>query len=81
MKKRAKPANRPTPWYKTKYARFGYALVTGAFALYLFISMVSYLFTWGGDQSLLSNPEWMDASVLAENEGGKLGFRCGKFLV
>ncbi len=81
MKKRAKPANRPTPWYKTKYARFGYALVTGAFALYLFISMASYLFTWGDDQSLLSNPEWMDASVLAENEGGKLGFRCGKFLV
>lgn len=80
-RKQSQSEKRPTPWYKTKYARFGYGLMAGALALYLFVSMISYLFTWGDDQSLLYQPEWMDASVQAENEGGKLGFRCGKFLI
>ena len=73
--------NRPTPWYKTKYARFGYALICGALALYLLISMVSYLFTWDNDQSLLFHPEWMNSDILADNDGGKMGFRWAKFLI
>ena len=73
--------NRPTPWYKTKYARFGYALICGALALYLLISMVSYLFTWDNDQSLLFHPEWMNSDVFADNDGGKMGFRWAKFLI
>lgn len=80
-RKPSQSENQPTPWYKTKYARFGYALVAGALALYLLISMVSYLFTWGSDQSLLSHPQWMDADVVADNGGGKVGFRWAKFLI
>ena len=51
------------------------------FALFTLISIVSYLFTWQADQSLMSHPEMMGQGVEAANWGGKLGYRWSRFLV
>lgn len=51
------------------------------FTLFTFVSLVSYLFTWKADQSLLSHPEMIDKSVEVANWGGKLGYRWSEFLV
>ena len=51
------------------------------FALFTFISSVSYLFTWQADQSLMSHPDMMGKDVDVENWGGKLGYRWSRFLV
>ena len=56
--------------------------LTGAFflvaAVFVFISIVSYLFSWKQDASLLSGGSIMED---ATNAAGSLGFRTGHFLV
>ena len=52
-----------------------------AFSVITLISVLSYLFTWQADQSLLSRPDMMDKSVDVQNWGGKLGYRWSSFLV
>ena len=52
-----------------------------AFAIFTIISMLSYLFTWQADQSLLSRPDMMDKVVDVQNWGGKLGYRWSSFLI
>lgn len=54
-----------------------FALLT-LFTLY---SLVSYLFTWHNDQSLLYQDNFMDNVVRAKNGGGKLGFVWSNFLI
>jgi len=56
-------------------------LTVAAFAVFTLISVVSYLFTWKIDQSLLSDPDMMDQNTDVSNMGGKLGYRWGHFLV
>ena len=51
------------------------------FAFFTLLSILSYLFTWQADQSLLSNPEMMAKGVDVANWGGKLGFKWSRFLV
>lgn len=51
------------------------------FTLFTLVSVVSYLFTWDADQSLLANPEMMERGVDVANWGGKLGYRWSLFLV
>ncbi|MBE6223997.1 MAG: DNA translocase FtsK [Bacteroidales bacterium] len=50
-------------------------------AVYTFISLVSYIFTWADDQSLFHNREMFNAAVEVENQGGKLGLVWANFLV
>ena len=52
-----------------------------AFALLTLASVLSYLFTWQADQSLLSRPDMMDQDVEIQNFGGKIGYRWSSFLV
>lgn len=52
-----------------------------AFAIYTFISLGSYLFTWAEDQSLLSRNDVWSTLVPVENGGGKLGFFWANFLL
>lgn len=52
-----------------------------AFAVYTFISLGSYLFTWAEDQSLLSRNDVWSTLVPVENGGGKLGFFWANFLL
>lgn len=56
-------------------------LVVAAFAVFTLVSVVSYLFTWKADQSLLSDPSMMSQDTGVSNMGGKLGYRWGHFLV
>ena len=49
--------------------------------LFTFVSMVSYLFTWQTDQSLLSEPNMLDRNVDVSNLGGKAGYSWSRFLI
>ena len=60
-----------------KYAGWTMAV----FSVITLISVLSYLFTWQADQSLLSRPDMMDKNVDVQNWGGKLGYRWSSFLV
>ena len=51
------------------------------FALFTLVSVVSYLFTWSTDQSLMSHPEMMDKGVEVANWAGKAGYKWASFLV
>lgn len=55
--------------------------MVGVFALFSFMSVLSYLFTWKADQSLLFEADMLDRSVDVSNWGGKMGFRWADFLV
>lgn len=45
------------------------------------ISMLSYLFTWTSDQSLLSEKNMLDRNVDVFNLGGKMGYKWSRFLI
>ena len=51
------------------------------FALFSLVAVLSYLFTWQADQSLMSHPDMMDKGVEVSNWAGKLGYRWSSFLV
>ena len=51
------------------------------FALFTFASLVSYLFTWKADQSLLAQPDMVEKGFEVANWGGKLGYLWSNFLV
>lgn len=50
-------------------------------ALFTFVSMLSYLFTWSIDKDLLMNAERMSKGVDVSNIGGKLGYLWSHFLI
>lgn len=56
-------------------------IAIGAFALFTLISVMSYMFTWKEDYSLLNDTDMMDRDVAVSNLGGKLGYRWAYFLV
>ena len=51
------------------------------FTLFTLVSMVSYLFTWQTDQSLLSETNMLDRNVDVSNMGGKAGYSWSRFLI
>ena len=55
--------------------------VIALFALFTLLAMVSYLFTWKQDQSLLRDPGMMDQAVGVANFGGKLGLKWANTLI
>lgn len=59
--------------------------ICGAFfallALFTFFSLLTYLFTWSIDQSILFRDDILSNSVRAANSGGKVGFLWSNFLV
>ncbi len=90
-KKEKKPAEKPAK-KKKRSARKGPSqfwrnvrLLTGILlaliALYTLATLISYIFTWSKDQSLLSNPELFSPGQKAFNIGGKLGFLWANLLV
>ena len=56
-------------------------LAVAVFTLFTFVAIVSYLFTWQADYSLLSNPDMLDNDVDVANLGGKAGYKWSHFLV
>lgn len=51
------------------------------FVLFTLLAMVSYIFTWKQDQSLLRDPAMMDQAVGVANLGGKLGLKWANTLM
>lgn len=51
------------------------------FALFSLLAMLSYIFTWKQDQSLLNDPAMMDQAVGVANFGGKLGLKWAHTLI
>lgn len=68
------------PEKKTRLLKF-IGLVSGFATVCTFVFVVSYLFTWSADQSLLTEPDMMDGNVGAANAGSKLGYKWSRFLV
>ena len=56
-------------------------MVFALLAVFTLVSIVSYLFTWSEDQSLLSDDGIYSNAVTAENTGGKAGFLFANLLV
>jgi len=56
-------------------------LILAVFALFTLVAVVSYLFTWKQDMSLLNNANMMNHDTEVGNMAGKLGFKWAHFLV
>ncbi len=56
-------------------------LAAGIFALVTLLAVISYLFTWKADMSLLGDPDRLDLSREVHNAAGKGGARWGYLLV
>lgn len=69
-----------TPENKSAFYRYC-GLAVAVFALFTLASLVSYLFTWKADQSLLAHPDMIEKGVDVSNWGGKLGYRWSEFLL
>ena len=59
---------------KKKVVRLVCGAAFALLTLFTLFSLVTYLFTWTSDQSLLHNSDFMSNGVSAENGGGKIGF-------
>ncbi|MFA6677321.1 MAG: DNA translocase FtsK 4TM domain-containing protein [Bacteroidales bacterium] len=66
---------------KQKIIRFIAGVFFSLVAVFTLVTLISYLFTWNKDQSLLSDPYMMSVSSDAVNGGGKIGFLWANFLV
>ncbi len=56
-------------------------LFFAALSVFTLVALLSYLFTWSHDQSLLSRPDVWSAIVPVENGAGKLGFFWANLLL
>ena len=56
-------------------------LCFAALTVFILIAIISYLFHWRQDMSILGDPAGMDAARAASNAAGKLGCRTGHLLV
>ena len=82
-KKRVKK-NTPNPvtkFFRNEIVRILLGLFLGIAAIFTLLSLISFIFTWAEDQSLLTNDNIFSSVVPVENLGGKLGFRWSNFLV
>ena len=81
--KKKKPKNKSVVLYS--FNRDVIRISCGGFfaflSLFTIVSLISFLFTWAKDQSLLSNGDILNNLVTAENGGGKIGFLWANFLV
>lgn len=69
----------PGQW--SRIFRITAGLFFAAASIYSFAALLSYIFTWTADQSLLTTPGMMSSGVSAENAGGKIGFLWADLLV
>lgn len=81
-KKKNKPNAETAPPPKGKEAvKLVAGLFFAALSVYTLVALLSYLFTWAEDQSLLSRPDVWSAIVPVENGAGKIGFFWANFLL
>ena len=80
MSSRKKRGQKLTPEKKSAIFKYS-ALAVAVFALFTLVSVLSYLFTWQEDYSLMAHPDMLDKGVDVYNWGGKLGYVWSAFLV
>ncbi len=80
-KKKINSAETAPPPKGSEALRLISGLFFTALSLYTLIALLSYLFTWAEDQSLLTHPDVWNTLVAVENGGGKLGFFWANFLL
>lgn len=68
-------------FFRNEVVRFVAGVIFGILAVFTFVSIISYLFTWAEDQSLLTDDNIFSNIVTAENVGGKVGFLSANLLV
>lgn len=68
-------------FFRNEVVRFVAGIIFGILAVFTFVSIISYLFTWAEDQSLLTDDNIFSNIVTAENVGGKVGFLSANLLV
>lgn len=56
-------------------------LASLAIAFYTFVALLSYLFTWADDQSLIAGDSVLGTVMHVENNGGKMGLAWANFLI
>ena len=78
-KKKHSARKGPSPFWRN--VRLLTGILLALIALYTLATLISYIFTWSKDQSLLSNPELFSPGQRAFNIGGKLGFLWANLLV
>ena len=66
---------------QNEVVRFVAGVIFAILSVFTFVSILSYLFTWAEDQSLLSDDNLFSNIVTAENLGGKIGFLSANLLV
>ena len=79
-KRKENPETAPPPKGKEAW-RIITGTFFGFFGVYTLVVLVSFLFTWSQDQSLVTHPNLFDLSVSVDNGGGKLGFLWSQFLM
>lgn len=79
-KKKKSQENAPVPSF-VETVRLLFGLLFVVLSVYTVIALLSYLFTWVEDQSLLTRPDVWSAIVPVENGGGKLGFFWANLLI
>ncbi len=73
------PENSPLP-RKAEIIKLLSGLFFFALAVYTFVALLSYLFTWAKDQSILHQGDIWTTIVDVENDGGMIGFLWSNFL-
>lgn len=74
-------ASSKQPSLNGRVARIVTGLVFAIVAIYTLAVLISYIFTWQKDMSLLTNPQMYDSSQVVWNVGGKLGFLWSNLLI
>ncbi|MDR0295225.1 MAG: DNA translocase FtsK [Prevotellaceae bacterium] len=69
------------PFRKDDRWRFLIGVLLCIFTAYTLVAMVSYLFTWSSDQSLLQNPQAGSTAVEVANSAGKQGHSWAYLLI
>ncbi len=61
--------------------RLAAGLFFGVVAIYTFISLLFYVFTWSSDQSITDSPDLFSESAEVDNGGGVIGYVWANFLI
>ncbi len=68
-------------FFANEVVRFVSGVFFGILAIFTFVSLISYLFTWAQDQSMLTEDTMLGTVAAVENWGGRLGLNWSNLLV
>jgi S-DNA-T family DNA segregation ATPase FtsK/SpoIIIE len=80
-KAKTKRKSNSKPLYKDERFKIILGLVFIVAGITVFLSIISYIFTWKGDQSLEWSPELANTNIEAKNWAGKIGAQMSRTLI